>query len=131
MTFLINRFEHEHLLRKQRRDELGQRILEILSMKVFSPNGSGGFSTPGNCARRAFNNPEKFAECLGNLVEAEFIEDFYSLLQTLNCGFEVEPAWYQNSADEWLNWFHRDDELNWNWPAQTVHKETGNNYFLH
>ena len=51
--------------RQEKLREVKERLLNEMGIRAFVPKSCGGNSNDGNTGRKAFNNPEKFANITG------------------------------------------------------------------
>ena len=65
----------------------------------------------GNTSRRAFADPEKFSEIVN--LDVGLVRDMATLLDAINCGFELSPEAFQARADDWLDRWHA-SKMSWN-----------------
>ena len=101
------------------KQELQDQFREKLNLRVYLPNPHGGNSNTGAVAKKAFANPKIFSEITGCPVD--IIEDLGVLLTAMRCGRKLSPEYYQILADDWLQRFHSNPDLDWNWMSPTVH----------
>ena len=82
---------------KARTRELQTNFKEKLQLDVFMPRtgaASGGNSNTGNVCRKAFDNPDEFAACLGGVVPVGLIKKFKMIFNIINCPLFVNPDVY-------------------------------------
>ena len=84
---------------KQTEARIRRLFWEKLSLIVDCPkSGGSGNSNSGNTARRAFDNPEIFAEITG--LDYNLIVRLKNILITLSCKFPVNSALFQDYCHE-------------------------------
>ena len=77
----------------------------------------------GNCARRAFENIKEFSEI--TYFPEDLLDDYYTLLMALSCDSKVSPELFDAAANDWMDRFFSNPDLNWNWFSVTVHLVLG------
>ena len=65
----------------------------------------------GNTSRRAFADPQAFSEIVN--LDVDLVRDMATLLDAINCGFELSPEAFQARADDWLDRWHASN-MSWN-----------------
>ena len=65
----------------------------------------------GNTSRRAFADPEAFSQIVN--LDVDLVRDMATLLDAINCGFELSPEAFQARADDWLDRWHASN-MSWN-----------------
>ena len=51
----------------------------------------------------------------------DLIRDYSHLLMAFTCADDIDHLAYQEKANDWLQRFHSNDDINFNWPSVTVH----------
>jgi len=103
----------------ERKREIQAILFEKLGLIVDKPKpGSSGNSNDGNTARRAFKNPDLFAECLG--LNSELLRNFKTILTVLSCQLPVNPL----SFDKYCSRTAEIYVANYHWypMSATLHK---------
>ena len=104
---------------KQQKKELIQGFKTELGLNVFKVNAAiGGSTNTGKVARKSFRNPQKFSQITG--VPEPIISKLKTILDAVNCPFQVDPDVFQLLCDEWKDLFFSSD-VAWNWLSPTVH----------
>ena len=54
-------------------------------------------------------------------MPVDIVQDYsYLLLASSLVKGDVDPYAYQQRANDWLDRYHHNDDINWNWPSVTV-----------
>lgn len=106
---------------KEQKNIIRARFKLKMNLLVDLPNPSGGSTTTGNTARRAFSDVEKFAECLGfNENEKEIIIRIRNILLCLKSGYDLNNEKFKEYCHtSHLMWF---DLFPWSSPSPYTHR---------
>lgn len=86
---------------------------------LFKPvPGGSGTTLNGNCARRAFQQPEIFADICN--VPRYLVVDFVNIMKALDSGYRIDPVKFGAAASRWLDAFH-ESWINWLILPPTLH----------
>lgn len=86
----------EQKMKYSQRKRLIQEILyKNLGLNVDKPkSGGAGNTNDGNTARRAFEDPDLFAKCLG--LNNQLLRNFRTILIALSCHLPIDPALFKS-----------------------------------
>ena len=96
---------------KNRKKELNPLYKAKLDLDAFGVKSGSGTTNSGNTSRLALAQPEKLAEIV--MLPVDLVQDMATMLDALNCGYELSPEKWQEMADSWLDRFHESD-MSWN-----------------
>jgi hypothetical protein len=98
-----------------------KRFLDLLNLRVDQPSPRGGNSNTGNVSRKAFENAEIFAQCVGfDAAETEVIIRLRNVLACITSPHEIDTAKFKIYCYEthkiYINFF------SWYPMSSTLHK---------
>lgn len=94
-----------------RKKQIIDGLRKELGILVDQPKPGYGSTNTGNTARVFFQHAKQSAKITG--IDEDIIQRFYTILQTISCGYEVEPkkckAYAMETAKKFVNlypWFY-------------------------
>lgn len=92
------RSEEEKLICARRKAKIQEILWDELGLKEDKPKpGGSGSTNDGNTARRTFQKPELFAECLG--LNPTLIRNFSTILIAISCHLPIDPEKFEELCD--------------------------------
>ena len=83
-------------------------------------SGSQGNTNCGDTAKTAFANVDILVEIL-QIYPRKIVYMLKIMIECLTCGEPIDSQKFRDYCDEWLDLFHNDRSINWNWMSQSVH----------
>lgn len=101
-----------------RKKHIQDRFRNEMGLLVDVPTQQAGNTNDRNTSRRFFRNTQKSSDITG--INLELIERFHIILETLNCGFAINPEAFGNYAENTRNLYI--SKYSWYYMPSTVHK---------
>lgn len=103
----------------RRKAEVQDILWRELGLKVDLPKAGGcGTTNDGNTARRAFQQPELFANCLG--LNVDLVRNFQTILIALSCHLPIDSSKFKSLCTETAKIYV--DHYGWYYMPATLHK---------
>ena len=83
-------------------------------------SGAKGNTNCGDTAKTAFANVDILVEIL-QIYPRKIIFMLKIMIECLTCGDPIDSQKFRAYCDEWLELFHNDSSINWNWMSQSTH----------
>ena len=83
-------------------------------------SGSQGNTNCGDTAKTAFANVDILVEIL-QIYPRKIVYLLKVMIECLTSTEPIDSQKFRELCDEWLDLFHGDSNINWNWMSQSVH----------
>ena len=97
---------------KKRKLQMQRQFKKYMGLFVDFPKHGTGNSTTGMTAKIAFKRPKLLAKIVH--VPYFLIKGWKDMMDALNSGYKVCPEKFDVKANEWLDFFHSDESIQWN-----------------
>ena len=101
-------------LQKAFKDKLDLRV------NMADESGAQGNTNCGDTAKTAFANIDILVEIL-QIYPRKLVYMLKIMIECLTCGDPIDSQKFREYCDVWLDLFHGDSNINWNWMSQSVH----------